>query len=71
MQPTSHLRQAQHLQVLLDASPLFYAHRHLALRREEAIELEERLGELRRQRKAIEEVRKRDEDERDAKLQGC
>ena len=59
----------QHLQGLLDASPLFYAHRHLALRREEAIELEERLGELRRQKQDIEDVRKRDENERDAKLQ--
>jgi uncharacterized protein YPO0396 len=62
-------QKRQHLQGLLDASPLFYAHRHLALRREEAIELEERLGELRRQKKDIEDVRKRDEDERDAKLQ--
>jgi uncharacterized protein YPO0396 len=62
-------QKRQHLQSLLDASPLFYAHRHLALRHEETIELEERLGELRRRKKDIEDVRKRDEDERDAKLQ--
>lgn len=62
-------QKRQHLQSLLDASPMFYAHRHLTLRREEAIELEERLGELRRQKKDIEGVRERDEGERDAKLQ--
>jgi uncharacterized protein YPO0396 len=32
-------QKRQQLQGLLDASPLFYAHRHLVLRREEAIEL--------------------------------
>ncbi len=62
-------QKRQHLQTLLDASPLYFAHRHLALRREEAVELAERLGELERRKEDVETVRKRDETERDAKLQ--
>lgn len=62
-------QKRQNFQTLLDAAPLYYAHRHLALRREEAVEIEARLKELQRQKKNIEEVRKRDEAERDAKLQ--
>ena len=62
-------QKRQHLQTLLDAALFYYAHRHLALRREEAIELAGRMDELRRRKQSIEEVRKRDEAERDAKLQ--
>ncbi|HMP83981.1 MAG TPA: ATP-binding protein [Verrucomicrobiota bacterium] len=62
-------QKRQHFQTLLDAVPLYYARRHLVLREEEAAELAMRLNELRRQKQEIEDVRKRDENERDAKLQ--
>src|SRR5262249_16708130 len=62
-------RRREHLQNLVEAVPLYYAHHHLGLRRHESLELAARLGELRRQKANIEDVRKRDEAERDAKLQ--
>lgn len=62
-------QKRQHLQSLLDKIPLYYAHHHLALRIEEAGELATRFQELRRQKQNIEEIQKRDEAERDAKLQ--
>lgn len=62
-------QKRQHFQTLLDAVPLYYAHRHLVLRHEEATELATRLNELRRQKQDIEDVRKRDESEKEAKIQ--
>lgn len=62
-------QKRNHFQALLDAVPLYYAHRHLTLRHEEAAELATQLNELRRQKQEIEEVRKRDESEKEAKIQ--
>ncbi len=52
---------------LLAVSPLYYAHRHLELRREEAAALAARLADLNRLKAGLEEARRRDEAERDAK----
>jgi uncharacterized protein YPO0396 len=60
-------QKRQNFQTLLDAVPLYYANRHLALREEEATELATRLSELRRQKQEIEGVRERDDAERIAK----
>lgn len=59
----------QELEKLLEVTPLYYAHRHLDLRRREAEALAARLAELNGQRKELEETRHRDEVERDAKFQ--
>jgi uncharacterized protein YPO0396 len=55
------------LEELLAVAPLYYAHRHLELRREEAEALATRLADLNRQKAGLEEARRRDETERDAK----
>ena len=44
--------------------PLYFAHRHLQLRREEAEELQRRLEELARQQTAREEAQATDEHQR-------
>lgn len=59
----------QELEKLLTATPFYYAHCHLGLRRREAETLAARLAELNGQMTALEELRRRDEAERNAKLQ--
>jgi uncharacterized protein YPO0396 len=59
----------QELEKMLAATPLYYAHCHLDLRQREAEALAARLAELNGQKAALEETRRRDEAERDAKLQ--
>lgn len=57
------------LERLLDAAPLYYAQRHLDLRREEGEALGTRLAELNGKKAGLDEERRRDEAERDAKWQ--
>jgi hypothetical protein len=59
----------QELETLLEAAPLYYAHRRLDLRRREAEALAARLAQLNGQKTELEETRRRDEVERDAKFQ--
>lgn len=57
----------QQLEELLKVAPLYYAHRHLDLRRREAEALAAHLEDLNRQKAGLEKARGRDEAERDAK----
>lgn len=59
----------QELDHLLQIAPLYYAHRHLELRDREAEVLAHRLTELNHQKTELETTRRRDETERNAKLQ--
>ncbi len=59
----------EQLERLLDAAPAYYANIQLGLRQREAETLASRLGELNVQKMELEERRRRDESERDAKLQ--
>jgi uncharacterized protein YPO0396 len=61
--------RVQELGRLLEITPRYYAHRHLDLRNREAEALANRMNELNRQKTDLEEARRRDETERDAKLQ--
>lgn len=63
------LARRMELEKLLEVTPLFYAHRHLELRRREAESLAVQLAKLNGQRTELEESRRRDAHERDAKLQ--
>jgi uncharacterized protein YPO0396 len=57
------------LEKLLEIAPIYYAYRNLELRNREADSLKTQMGELNRQKVNLEENRRRDEAERDAKLQ--
>jgi uncharacterized protein YPO0396 len=54
---------------MLEMAPVYYAHRHMELRVGEAETLTENLRELNEQKGVLDDARRRDEAERDAKLQ--